>query len=100
MVTTRDIWQRHGGQDERFISWGYEDTAWGVAHETLLGPLHRHRGFVYALTHVITERKEETQNIGIDLMQRYEDARHDIEAMRELVFTERGLIPPTSSQTS
>ena len=34
-VTTRRTWEAHGGQDERFRGWGFEDAAWYLAHETL-----------------------------------------------------------------
>ena len=36
-VTTPRTWAAHGGQDERFRGWGFEDAAWYLAHETLLG---------------------------------------------------------------
>ena len=36
-VTTPRTWARHGGQDERFRGWGFEDAAWYLAHGALLG---------------------------------------------------------------
>ena len=51
-VTSPRTWARHGGQDERFRGWGFEDAAWYLAHEALLGaPPVRHEGRVYALHH-------------------------------------------------
>ena len=51
-VTTPRTWAAHGGQDERFRGWGFEDAAWYLAHEALLGePPIRHEGRVYALHH-------------------------------------------------
>ena len=41
----------HGGQDERFRGWGFEDAAWYVAHETLLGEAPGVTGCVYAMHH-------------------------------------------------
>jgi hypothetical protein len=44
-VTTPASWISHGGQDERFRGWGFEDAAWHLAHETLLGEApRRHAG--------------------------------------------------------
>jgi len=94
MVTTRDIWTRHGGQDERFVAWGYEDAAWCMAHDTLVGAMRRHSGYIYSLRHTPSVREETTQNIGLELVYRYHQANGNPDAMRELVFTERGLQIP------
>lgn len=85
-VTTPRSWRLHGGQDERFRGWGYEDAAWYLAHETLLGePPRRHPGRVFALHHVAERRSGSQYEANAALMQRYRGAAGDAEAMRRLV---------------
>ena len=85
-VTTPRTWAAHGGQDERFRGWGYEDAAWNLAHETLLGSApRRHEGRVYALHHVAETRAGARFDANAALMERYRSAAGDPEAMRSLV---------------
>lgn len=85
-VTTPETWWRHGGQDERFRGWGFEDAAWYVAHETLLGaPPERHEGSVFALHHETQLREGPQYDLNAALMQRYRDAADSPESMRALV---------------
>ena len=86
-VTTRSTWEAHGGQDERFRGWGFEDSAWFAAHTTLLGahPM-RHDGDVYALHHETQLREGEQYEANAALRERYREAEPSPEAMRELVF--------------
>lgn len=85
-VTTRRTWESHGGQDERFRGWGFEDSAWYLAHETLLGaPPQRHDGAAYALHHVAEERAGEQYDRNAALMERYRAAAGDPGAMAALV---------------
>ncbi|KAA9105034.1 galactosyltransferase-related protein [Microbacterium rhizomatis] len=85
-VTTRRTWERHGGQDERFRGWGFEDAAWYRAHTTLLGaPPARHDGRVYALHHVGEVRAGTGYERNAALMERYRDAEGDAAAMAALV---------------
>lgn len=87
-VTTPATWWSHGGQDERFRGWGFEDAAWYVAHETLLGdPPRRHPGTVYALHHVPETREGPQYDANSALMDRYRDAGSSHDAMRQIVFT-------------
>jgi len=86
MVTTTDIWAQHGGQDERFIGWGFEDAAWHMAHTTLIGPPRRHEGAIYSLRHKPTTRVPDTHKIGGELVYAYEQAKGNPGAMRQLVF--------------
>lgn len=86
-VTTPRIWAAHGGQDERFRGWGFEDSAWYAAHTTLLGtPPQRHEGTVYALEHEVQQREGTQYDENAALMQRYRDAGTDAAAMKHLVF--------------
>ena len=85
-VTTRRTWDAHGGQDERFRGWGFEDAAWYLAHETLLGaPPQRHQGRVYALHHQGEPRAGAQYDRNAALMQRYRDTAGDRERMSRLV---------------
>lgn len=85
-VTTPRTWSAHGGQDERFRGWGYEDAAWYLAHVTLLGESpRRHPGRVFALHHQAEERAGAQYDANGALMQRYREAAGDPSAMRRLV---------------
>lgn len=85
-VTTPSSWWSHGGQDERFRGWGFEDAAWYVAHETLLEEApRRHDGAVYALHHAAQAREGTQYDANAALMGQYRDARSSREAMRQLV---------------
>ncbi len=85
-VSTPRTWAAHGAQDERFRGWGYEDAAWNLAHQTLLGsPPQRHSGRVYALHHVAETRAGARFDANAALMERYRSAAGDREAMRSLV---------------
>lgn len=87
-VTTARTWWSHGGQDERFRGWGFEDAAWYVAHETLLGePPQRHPGAVFALAHDLEARHGPEFDANARLMQRYRDAAGKSEAMSQFVFS-------------
>ena len=85
-VTTPRTWASHGGQDERFRGWGFEDAAWFLAHNALLGaePV-RHEGNVYALHHAAEVRAGTRYDANAALMERYRAAEGDREAMAQLV---------------
>ncbi|MGC5224801.1 hypothetical protein ACPW96_19720 [Micromonospora sp. DT81.3] len=85
-VTTPRTWAAHGGQDERFRGWGFEDAAWYLAHQTLLGePPIRHDGRVYAMHHVAEVRAGTRYDANAALMDRYRAAAGDVDAMAQLV---------------
>lgn len=45
-------WDMVGGMDEKFVGWGYEDTAFERAHETIHGfKLVKHKGVIHAFDH-------------------------------------------------
>lgn len=86
-VATPATWLTHGGQDERFLGWGFEDAAWYLAHETLLAQApQRHTGAVYALHHETQLREGEQFERNAAHMGRYEAAAGDRGAMAQLVF--------------
>ena len=89
-VTTPRTWERHGGQDERFRGWGFEDAAWNLAHRTLLGaPPVRHHGTVYALHHDPEPRAGERYEANAAHMDRYRASVHDAAEMAQLVAVSR-----------
>ena len=88
LVTTKKMWSRHNGQDERMFGWGYEDTAWHIAYETLIGEIHRVDGDIYALSHKVAERGINT-SLNRDHCDRYLNTKGDIEAMADLVSGNR-----------
>ena len=89
-VTTPRTWESHGGQDERFRGWGFEDAAWYLAHEALLGaPPVRHEGRVYALHHAAEVRAGARSEANAALMERYRAAAGDPVAMAQLVAGSR-----------
>jgi hypothetical protein len=89
-VTTPRTWWSHGGQDERFRGWGFEDAAWYLAHGTLLGaPPHRHPGRVFAMHHATQLREGPQYELNAALADRYRAVADDPAAMRQLVDEER-----------
>ena len=88
-VTTPATWWAHGGQDETFRGWGFEDAAWYLAHETLLGEApRRHAGRVFALHHEAAAREGEQYDANARRMEEYRAAAGDAVAMRQLVTSE------------
>lgn len=85
-VSTPRAWFAHGGQDERFRGWGFEDAAWNLAHQTLMqAPPQRHRGRVYALHHVGEVRSGPRYDANAARMELYRAAAGDADAMSRLV---------------
>lgn len=76
-----------GGYDESFEGWGYEDTAFRYACETLLGMPFRAKSFVMHLWH--SEPKRPGVTPGVDgnkeRMELYEACRGNKEAMQTLI---------------
>jgi len=51
-VCTPEAWWSVGGMDEKFVQWGYEDSALEVAHIIIKGTkLVKHLGHIYSLKH-------------------------------------------------
>ena len=87
-VAAPETWRAHGGQDERFRGWGFEDAAWYLAHQAILGsPPVRHEGRVYALHHTAELREGPQYDANAALMERYRAAADNADAMRQLVFS-------------
>jgi len=89
-VTTPRTWWAHGGQDERFRGWGFEDAAWYIAHRTLLGaPPQRHPGRVFAMHHATQLREGPQYERNAALADRYRAVADDPGLMLQLVNEER-----------
>lgn len=85
-VTTPRTWWSHGGQDERFRGWGFEDAAWFLAHGALLGaPPRRHPGRVFAMHHETQLRQGMQFDRNEQLFHRYRAASQSAEVMLQLV---------------
>lgn len=91
VVTTKTMWDRHNGQDERMFGWGYQDTAWSISYQTLFGDLHRIDADIYSLSHQLAERGENILN-NKGHFQNYERARGDVEQMKLLIAGNRQAI--------
>lgn len=71
------------GYDERFLGWGGEDDAFGIAAETLAGsPLHL-GGTAYMLWHPPATNTRYAANVA--LLNRYRSAHHCPSAIRALL---------------
>jgi hypothetical protein len=91
-VTTPRAWARAGCQDERFRGWGFEDAAWYLAHQTLLGTAPvRHQGRVYALHHAAEVRAGARYEANATHMERYRALDGDAIAMAQLVAGSRAV---------
>jgi hypothetical protein len=85
-VITPEAWWRAGGMDERFIAYGFEDAAFRISADALLGPTVKHPGTIWHLWH------EKQMGLGSpqhtangQLAARYVAAEGNPEAVRVLV---------------
>lgn len=91
VITTKSTWDRHNGQDERMFGWGYQDTAWHLSYDTLIGTINRTDGDIYALAHDLAPREQNMEN-NVYHFQKYLNARNDFEMMSDLVAGNRLVI--------
>lgn len=85
VVVSYETWRAVGGWDERFTNWGFEDTAFWAAVDTLFGTT-RHDGTLYDLWHLDKRGIGSPQwQAGMALCDRYTDARGNPTAMRALI---------------
>jgi hypothetical protein len=102
LVFSYATWATLAGQDEQFRGWGFEDTAFALAHETLLGPMQRHKGTAVAAGH-IPARRDRT-SVNRRRWTYYRAAYGNVEQMRALIgapWPERPpLVPELSFPTS
>jgi hypothetical protein len=82
-VFTRRAWESTNGQDERFEGWGYEDSAWRLAHLTLNGRIPRHEGLVQASSHAPASRAR--LSLNRNRYREYQEAYGHVDRMQHLV---------------
>jgi hypothetical protein len=85
LVFHPDLWHNLNGQDEMFHGWGWEDTAFALAHETLVGPIMKHRGVVTSRAHNPNNRQ--MQHLNRNRYHQYLAAYGDPAKMRMLTGT-------------
>lgn len=86
LAITPQAWAQAGGMDERFCAWGFEDTAFRVAADTLLGPTVKHQGVIHHLWHPLETALGTPQHLAnAALMERYLQAEGDPAAMPALI---------------
>lgn len=85
VVVAYETWRAVGGWDERFIGWGFEDTAFWAAVDTLYGTV-RHHGTLHDLWHPDgREIGSARYQAGQALCERYTSAQGNPVAMRRLI---------------
>lgn len=92
LVMTREAFETVGGYDERFLGWGYEDNAFRLAMDTLVGAHRRLNSSCVHLWHPThPESNFEQPHIQQNraLFTRYERASGRPELMRDIVGAER-----------
>ncbi len=88
VVVTAQDWDRVGGIDPRFVGWGGEDIALGLALDTLVGEHRRLPGTLAHLFHphqVGAMSPRPAQQDSARLLAQYRRAAGDVAAMRALV---------------
>lgn len=86
-------WWAAGGMDEAFQGYGFEDAAFRIAADALLGPTVKHDGTITHLWHPSEVGHGSPQHIANgQLCQRYVDVTGDPDAVRALI-AERASVP-------
>lgn len=86
-ILTRETFEAAGGFDPRFIGWGYEDSAFADAVETLVGRVEWLTGTAIHLWHPLdpTRSNPTLAAAGAELCKHYMAAWGDKDAMRALI---------------
>ncbi|MGW0905023.1 galactosyltransferase-related protein [Streptomyces sp. NPDC002853] len=86
LVIQPGAWWQAGGMDERFTGWGFEDAAYRIAADALIGPTIRHNGTITHLWHPQESDLGSPQHVANgQLCQRYVDATGKADELRALV---------------
>lgn len=89
VAVSRQLWESVGGFDPLFIGWGFEDTAFRIACETVSGhPIIRIGSIVYHLHHAPAAEARATHPLrqaNESRKKRYEAARWDRETLAPLL---------------
>lgn len=82
-VVRPDVFWELGGNDERFVGWGYEDSAFHVV-VTTMAKVRRENGIVFSFDHQ-AERNLTPTNPNRDLYQQYRAAMFNRQKIGELI---------------
>lgn len=89
VAVQRSLWDEVGGMDERFAGWGYEDSAFAIAAETLgARPLIRLSSELFHLWHPVSSeaaKLSSTRIVNQARLERYQAAAGDADAVRALL---------------
>lgn len=86
VVARKDAWETVRGLDPRFVGWGGEDHALGLAMRTLVGPVNTRRiAPLWHLWHPPAAKCRKPSQASRDLDARYRGARDKPELMADLV---------------
>lgn len=89
VAVSRELWDTVGGFDPLFVGWGYEDTAFGIACETLTGhPIVRITSVVFHLHHGLAPEAANSNPLRQANEARrkaYEQARGNLKALAPLL---------------
>jgi hypothetical protein len=86
LVIQPSAWWRAGGMDERFSSWGFEDSSLRIAADAILGPSVKHEGTIAHLWHPSDiDMSSPTYQANAALAARYVEAEGNPEAVRPIV---------------
>lgn len=99
VAVPRALWDLVGGFDEKFSGWGYEDTAFQIAAETLSGkPLMRLASELFHLHHPVSPeaaKQSPTRKANAERRDRYIAASGNTEAIEWLIAEPAIELPPT-----
>lgn len=87
VAVPRQLWDRVGGFDERFVGWGHDDVAFAAACRVLGGGIERVPGDVFHLWHPISperDRRSPWLRASAELAKQYHAALTP-DAMRHLI---------------
>lgn len=83
-VIRREAFFEVGGMDPRFNGWGGEDSAFGLAADTILGPHRRLESPLWHFWHPPGARSRQPHHAAnLELLRAYKAAHYDRAAMRE-----------------
>ena len=97
LAMTRATYDLVGPPDPRFLGWGYEDSAWGYALDTLAGPHHQGDADLHHLWHPAGSRRgaDGRRSGSATLRARYRSARNDPAATAAIIEEARRDPVPT-----
>lgn len=80
-----ELWDSVGGFDERFEGWGWEDVAFRLVCETLLGPMVVLKGTLWHLWHPCDPQREMHNTANRERLEPFIAAQGDVDAMRSVI---------------